>query len=223
MLSGPNYGRNTCTGFALSSGTLGAALSASFSLPAIALSYGVMEGHKPPRADVIERAYEVSCDVVAKLWQTGWSGVDVYSVNVPLMPKILDEPSIHWTHIGRKAYQRLFKHADDVEGDRSDGGAGPAAIPEPTKGDEGAERSDHTEGDAIGVLDEHVSRPLHFVFSPALGPLINPPASEVQEPGSDIAVMDAGGISVTPLRASFEHAVIPEAIAHQGPHRKWRL
>lgn len=92
LISGPNFGRNTSSSFALSSGTLGAALAGSLSsCPGIALSWGLMEGYKPPKDEFIDAAVETSCRVVQKLYELGWGGggggrdkVDVYSVNVPV-------------------------------------------------------------------------------------------------------------------------------------------
>lgn len=66
VVSGPNYGRNTSSAFALSSGTVGAAMSASMSgVPAIALSYGIFD--KPIPEGVVEKANEIACTVIKKL------------------------------------------------------------------------------------------------------------------------------------------------------------
>lgn len=75
--------------FALSSGTLGAALAGSLSgTPGIALSWGLMEGYKPPGQELVDAAVQVSCDVIQRLHKLGWgegaNKVDVYSVNVPV-------------------------------------------------------------------------------------------------------------------------------------------
>ena len=66
VVSGPNYGRNTSSAFALSSGTVGAAMSASMAgVPAIALSYGIFD--KPIPDGVVEKANEIACTVIKKL------------------------------------------------------------------------------------------------------------------------------------------------------------
>ena len=103
------YGRNTSTAFALSSyalpptrflplphfapqlrsGTIGSAMAASLSgVPSIALSFGLMDGHKPPGADLVEGALKASCEVMKQLWEMDWGEglerVDLFSVNVPV-------------------------------------------------------------------------------------------------------------------------------------------
>jgi 5'/3'-nucleotidase SurE len=66
VLSGPNYGRNTSSAFALSSGTVGAALTASMAgVPAIAVSYGVFERPVPPA--ILAKAHEIACTVISTL------------------------------------------------------------------------------------------------------------------------------------------------------------
>lgn len=90
VVAGPNYGRNTSTAFALSSGTIGSAMSASITgVPAIALSFGLMEGYKPPGDAIVDGALSSSCKVIKQLWELGWGQegperVDLYSVNVPV-------------------------------------------------------------------------------------------------------------------------------------------
>jgi len=55
---------------------------------AIALSWGLMEGWKPPPQEFVEAATSVSRDVVERLYDVGWGEgderVDVYTVNVPV-------------------------------------------------------------------------------------------------------------------------------------------
>lgn len=66
VLSGPNYGRNTSSAFAMSSGTVGAAMTASMaSVPAVALSYGIFDRPVPPA--ILAKANEIACTVISKL------------------------------------------------------------------------------------------------------------------------------------------------------------
>lgn len=55
---------------------------------AVALSWGLMEGYKPPPAEFVDAAAKLSCQVIEKLAESGWGSgeehVDVYSVNVPV-------------------------------------------------------------------------------------------------------------------------------------------
>jgi tubulin---tyrosine ligase len=89
VVSGPNYGRNTTAVFALSSGTLGGALEAAVcNTKAIALSFAFFDRNHDPK--VIDQACGLSVRVIEKLyesWPTDGS-VDLYSVNVPLIPGV---------------------------------------------------------------------------------------------------------------------------------------
>lgn len=130
MSSHPD-GRNSSTAFALSSGTLGAALAATLSvpvagpstgpslhpdhIPSIAVSYGVVARPVPPGA--IDLANEVAVDVCARLWEDwGYEDsegrrVQIYSINVPLVPEVLEKEKrrVVWTNMWRNAYGQLFK------------------------------------------------------------------------------------------------------------------
>ncbi|KAG9054148.1 hypothetical protein FS842_006080 [Serendipita sp. 407] len=67
VLSGPNYGRNTSAAFALSSGTVGAAMSGALSrVRSIALSYGNFQ--YPPPEELISPAHELSMRIIQALW-----------------------------------------------------------------------------------------------------------------------------------------------------------
>ncbi|WVQ72523.1 5'/3'-nucleotidase SurE [Cryptococcus sp. DSM 104548] len=133
VVSGPNHGRNSSTAFALSSGTLGAALAASLSIPipgpssgpslhethipSIAVSYGVVTRPVSPR--LLDLATETAVDVCQKLfdnWEEdegpGGKGlVPIYSVNVPLVEANLEEGArkVCFTDMWRNAYGGLFK------------------------------------------------------------------------------------------------------------------
>ncbi|GAA5876338.1 hypothetical protein JCM3774_003727 [Rhodotorula dairenensis] len=225
VISGPNFGRNTSTAFALSSGTLGAALAASISgTRAVALSWGLMEGYKPPPADFIDAAAKLSCRVIEKLAESGWDAgeehVDVYSVNVPLMPELISRPEVRWTTMARTSYGRLFKSTPhpDTTGDAVDAG-GPAAIAEPKEGT--ATASGSGEGDeSLLVSEEHWKDKLHFVFAPDLSSLVNPRKEDLEE-GTDKHTLHDGAISVTPIRAAFAEARPPRGIPLEG--LKWKI
>ncbi|AAW40774.1 cytoplasm protein, putative [Cryptococcus deneoformans JEC21] len=133
VISGPNHGRNSSTAFALSSGTLGATLAASLSvpipgpltspslhedhMPCIAISYGVVT--RPVSDRVLELATETAVDVCQQLFdnwgedkEVGGKGlVPIYSINIPLVEAALEknERKIVSTEMWRNAYGRLFK------------------------------------------------------------------------------------------------------------------
>lgn len=180
VISGPNLGRNSGAAFCLSSGTVGAAMSASIvGTPAIALSFGLMTGFKPPAQDLIDGALRHSCEVVRQLWELGFGegadAVGVYSVNVPLMPEINKNggPEVRWTTMARTAYGRLFLPIEQPEEEVDDGG--PATIAEPT--DETIRPKGESRIDPKAVQR---TTPLRFKFAPDIGPLVDPsPASLV--------------------------------------------
>lgn len=86
VVSGPNYGRNSTAVFALSSGTLGAALEAAVCRwRAIALSFAFFSRNHDPV--IIEAACRHSVRVIEALWKQ-WpvdASLDLYSVNIPLV------------------------------------------------------------------------------------------------------------------------------------------
>jgi tubulin--tyrosine ligase len=142
VISGPNFGRNTGTSFSLSSGTVGAALSASLSgVKAISLSYGHFQvlteemkaaeakykGSKaegsprdsrtpPPSADseLVDFAHKLSCRIISKLYSEWEDGVGVYSINVPLT-FILKEEVIYWSSVWGNGYTQLFKTVEQQD------------------------------------------------------------------------------------------------------------
>lgn len=134
VISGPNHGRNSSTAFALSSGTVGATLAATLSVPlpgppapapalhtehvpCIALSYAVVSRPIAPR--LLALAAETSVDVCKKLFDNwahdpapGRAGrVQIYSVNVPLVEHYLERGNRKavYTALWKNAYGSLFK------------------------------------------------------------------------------------------------------------------
>ncbi|KAL7410222.1 survival protein sure-like phosphatase/nucleotidase [Mrakia frigida] len=174
VISGPNHGRNSSSAFALSSGTIGAAMSASVAkVRSIALSYGVFKETGPVTPRSLQLANEVSVKVVGKIWHDwgvdleGWGSrkdeVDLYTVNVPLVEKYLESPRYYFTRIWRNNYASLFKPLPPADG------APPSLL---------------------------------FHFAPQMAGLVNPDLSTLP-PGSDAWAVHSGYISVTPLRSSF--------------------
>ncbi|GAA5870075.1 hypothetical protein JCM16303_001888 [Sporobolomyces ruberrimus] len=217
VISGPNFGRNTSSAFALSSGTLGAALAGSLSgTRGIALSWGLMEGYKPPGQELIDAAVQLSCDVIERLYKLGWgegeNKVDVYSVNVPLMPSIVENPQVHWTSMAVTGYGRLFKSLNSSAPPQVDD-SGPASIPEPSSKEGGSSSTDSpNEGDEnLLVKPEHYEQPLSFGFAPDISHLINPNATDMKK-GEDRTALHEGCVSVTPIRAAFAEAKPPGGI-----------
>lgn len=92
VVSGPNFGRNSTALFALSSGTLGAALEAAVCRRrAIALSWAHFKDRQDPKdPTIVEQATRHSVRVIEALaaqWPVDGS-VDLYTVNVALLPGV---------------------------------------------------------------------------------------------------------------------------------------
>jgi len=206
LLSGPNLGRNTSCAFALSSGTLGAALSSALSQArSIALSYGTVE-HPTPQA-FFDPAHVLSAKIIRHLWDnwgkdsTGLRNgeIDFYSVNIPMVQGLLSENGlpIIWTRLWRNSYHRLFKACSPeraAELDRPTLQAGPDStetVPAQTISQE-----------AGGKVSPKRLGGLLFEFSPDMKEFVNLPPSSLLE-GSDSWAIEMGWVSVTPMRASF--------------------
>ncbi|KAF9056188.1 survival protein sure-like phosphatase/nucleotidase [Panaeolus papilionaceus] len=197
VISGPNLGRNTSSAFAISSGTIGAAMSSSLSKKrAIALSYGTMI-HPTPQT-FFEPAHSLACRIIKHLWEN-WGEdecglregeVDLYSINIPLIQDILTEEGLKicWTHMWRNSYGRLFKSVASGKVNQKVNPPGPDAI-----ADSKAEAS---------VPNDSESSELLFKWSPDMLGLINP-SIDTLPIGSDGWALHQGWVSVTPLRASF--------------------
>lgn len=105
----------------MSSGTIGAAMSAALSgTRAIAVSYGIVSHPSPP--EFVQPAHELSCRIIQSLYNqwgtTDESGLvrsdlELYSVNVPLVATILETGDngmqVRWTTLWRNSYARLFR------------------------------------------------------------------------------------------------------------------
>lgn len=82
VVSGPNYGHNATTIYSLSSGTVGGALEAALCKKrAIALSFASKDAQP---LDMIEVAARTSVKLIEKLYRDWDSGVELYSINVPM-------------------------------------------------------------------------------------------------------------------------------------------
>lgn len=96
VVAGPNLGCNISSVFALSSGTIGAALEGAFlQRKAIALSY---ELRKPPPEGTIEEANRLSVRIIQWLLENWDDEVAVYNINIPLRVGI-SQQKIYWTRV----------------------------------------------------------------------------------------------------------------------------
>ncbi|TFK57281.1 sure-like protein [Heliocybe sulcata] len=203
VLSGPNFGRNTSSAFALSSGTIGAALSSSLShVRSIAVSYGTV--NRPTPTTYFDPAHQLAGRIITHLWEN-WGKdegglrngeVDLYNINIPMIEELLSEAGlqIHWTTIWRNAYGRLFAaHAPEEAPalQRTGSSGGPDA---PVAQDSREQSGKDSDASQVGKLV--------FKFHPDMHDLIFP-GEDILPVGSDGWAMHKGHASVTPMRASF--------------------
>lgn len=188
--------------FALSSGTIGAAMSSSLSkVRSIALSYGTVV--HPTPTTYFEPAHVLGSKIIQHLWEFWGSDkcglkndeIDLYNVNIPLIEPLLSEEGlkIYWTTIWRTGYGRLFKNISSSRSGETPkiDPAGPDSSTSPV---ESAKNTAPTESDLV------------FKWSPMMESLIRPDHASVAE-GSDGWALQNGAASVTPLRASFAEPV----------------
>jgi tubulin---tyrosine ligase len=140
---------------------------------------------------------------------TGEKEVDLYSINVPMIPELLAEQDlpICWTDMWRKSYGQLFKaHTHNPGASRPPGGPDEpgAESPSPAAGTDAA---------------QHDVGRLVFKWGPEIKGLITPNASSVPV-GSDAWAINNGYVSVTPLRAGFAEPDKEEAIEEA---RFWKV
>ncbi|KAF7549743.1 hypothetical protein G7046_g8245 [Stylonectria norvegica] len=194
VVSGPNYGRNTTAVFALSSGTLGAALEAAVcKFKAIALSFAFFTRNHDPV--IIEAACRHSVKVIEALykqWPTDGSA-DLYSVNVPLVEGIEDHKTI-WTNVLQN-YWREGGCFQEIEGEAGDENEEEERIREGVEGEVvGAEKP-------VSTKKGHAHK--HFKWAPRFTDVYK--SVEESQPGNDGWVVKEGHTSVTPLKANFMH------------------
>lgn len=173
VVSGPNYGRNTTSLFALSSGTLGGALEGAIcNYKAIAISYAFSSRQHDP--EIIMEASKHSTKLIDHLYQH-WEGpADVYSINVPL-EKGVSSQKILYTNMLQNRWAPGHSSFVPIDAENSD---------------EGAARQEHnlrTSGEleiSTGVkASPPKCQPRRFRWAPPFGDI----AKSVQEnePGND--------------------------------------
>lgn len=188
VLSGPNYGRNTTSVFALSSGTLGGSLEGAICRKrSIALSFAFFTRNHDPI--IIAAACRHSVRVVEALYKQ-WpqdGSVDIYSVNVPLVEDVESHRTM-WTSM----LQNYWSHGgcfQEVEG---------------SVGDEKEEEErirEGVDGEMAGSTLESAHKHRHFKWAPRFTDVFK--SVENAGPGSDGWVVRGGETSVTPLKANF--------------------
>jgi len=211
VISGPNLGRNSSAAFALSSGTIGAAMSASLSrIPSIAVSYGTVI--HPTPATFHTPAHALACRIIGDLWskwvenETQFRDVGLFNINIPMIPRLLSSEGlpVYWTTLWRNSYGRLFEEHSN----------------KPIKNVlEAGPDSDRTSSQ---VLPDGDKSGLVFRFAPDFQSIINPDAKLLPE-GCDAWALAQGSASVTALAASFAESIIEGLTVVSTQDRLWKL
>ncbi|KAI0459110.1 survival protein sure-like phosphatase/nucleotidase [Xylaria acuta] len=207
VVSGPNFGRNSTALFALSSGTLGAAMEAAVCRRrAIALSWAHFKDRQNPKDPaIIEAATRHSVRVVEALagqWPTDGS-VDLYTVNVALLPGLEGRRTIftpmlqnYWGDGGT-----CFTEVEGSVGDEDE-------EEERIRGYEGVPKSQTTNGaKGDGGEEDKDNKGLvhrHFKWKPRFEDVYR--SVEEAPPGNDGWAVNEGHTSVTPMKANFWQA-----------------
>ncbi|POR34443.1 Putative tubulin--tyrosine ligase PBY1 [Tolypocladium paradoxum] len=195
VVSGPNYGRNTTSVFALSSGTLGAALEAAVCRKkSIALSFAFFtRNHDPVIIDAACRHSVRVIEALYRQWPTDGSA-DLYSVNVPLVEGV-EEHKTMWTDMLQNYWGDGGTCFQEVDGDGGDAAEEEARIREGPGGEAGGKEGPN------GRKTGHAHK--HFKWAPRLTDVFA--SVDESEPGNDGRTVREGNTSVTPMKASFAH------------------
>lgn len=180
----------------LSSGTIGAAMSAALSRTrAIAVSYGTV--FHPTPVILHEPAHKLSVRIVEYLW-TNWGKdpdgtrdceVDFYNVNLPMIHRLADPEGLQvfWTRMWRNSYGRLFKHMSPVH---------------ETQGEILLDNTHSASGIVSTGSVAKADGYLAFKFAPDWESLLTPDLSVVPI-GTDGWAFGMGHASVSPMRSSL--------------------
>ncbi|KJZ74671.1 hypothetical protein HIM_06021 [Hirsutella minnesotensis 3608] len=200
VVSGPNYGRNTTSVFALSSGTLGAAIEAAVcKKKAIALSFAFFSRNHDPV--IIEAACRHSIRVIEALykqWPTDGSA-DLFSVNVPLVEDVEQNKTL-WTDMLQNYWQEgsCFQEIDGDTGDTAQ--EEEASIREGNWGEMNFASSLGSKVNQNGHANAgHKHK--HFKWAPRLADVYKSVTEST--PGNDGRAVMEGNTSITPLKTNF--------------------
>ncbi|KAG5940924.1 hypothetical protein E4U53_007517 [Claviceps sorghi] len=189
VVSGPNYGRNTTSVFALSSGTLGAALEAAVCRrKSIALSFAFFTRQHDPV--IIEAACRHSVRVLEALYKQ-WpadGSVDLYSVNVPLVEGVENHKTL-WSDMLQNYWREgsCFEEIDGSAGDPDE--------------EEERIRAGEVDGDGTKAEGSHHGKHKHFKWAPRLADVYH--SVDLSGPGMDGRIVRDGNTCITPLKANF--------------------
>ncbi|SCU93415.1 LAFA_0F16292g1_1 [Lachancea sp. 'fantastica'] len=178
VVSGPNVGRNSSSAYVTSSGTIGAAMEAVISggVRSVALSWAYFDGVKYVEDHILQNASEQSCRVIEHLLGNWNSDTQLYNVNVPLLESLSTKTKAIYTHILENQWCSVYS-----EGFDADTGQVEEQAPDIQSGNKGI----------TFIWQPNFQKQREAIFK-------SPPDSK-----NDGRTIEAGLISVTPLRAVF--------------------
>ncbi|KAI0968282.1 survival protein sure-like phosphatase/nucleotidase [Xylaria arbuscula] len=209
VVSGPNFGRNSTALFALSSGTLGAAMEAAVCRRrAIALSYAHFKDRQDPKdPTIVSEATRHSVRVIEALaaqWPADES-VDLYTVNVALLPGLESRRTIftpmlqnYWGDGGTCFTEVEGSVGDEEEEEERIRDSESSAKPRTTNGTKTDEGQNDDGDENNGLIHRH------FKWKPRFEDVYR--SVEEAPPGNDGWVVKEGHTSVTPMKANFWQA-----------------
>ncbi|ODV62092.1 putative tubulin tyrosine ligase [Ascoidea rubescens DSM 1968] len=183
VISGPNYGRNTTALYALTSGTIGAALEATLiGKKSIAVSFAFESNDIDEH--IIKYASKISVKLIEHLYNS-WpndNSTELYSINIPLIETLNKSEIVYAPILGNK-WHSVFTAFDQ----------------EPRPGFK--EDAVMIKDDPIDIIDGSIVNQLQFRWDPDY----NEVHKTVSESNgiNDGIVLAQGNIAVTPLRANF--------------------
>ncbi|KAL4979295.1 survival protein sure-like phosphatase/nucleotidase [Aspergillus desertorum] len=198
VISGPNYGRNTTALFAMSSGTIGAAMEgAACGKRSIALSYAFSSRNHDPV--IIAEASRHSVRVIEHLAKNWDEGVDLYSVNVPLEPGVSESKVMYTEMLDNRWSSGSCFDAVDAE----------VPVENPDQREQTLrDQEEKLEEDPTANPNAKSGRKSriphkHFIWAPKFTDVYR--SVEESAPGNDGWTVKEGMTSVTPLKANFMH------------------
>jgi tubulin---tyrosine ligase len=182
--------------FALSSGTLGAALEAAVcGYRAIAISFAFFDRKNLP--DVVDEACKHGARVCEWLAKNGhWDDGKLYSVNVPLKKGVKDQKVV-WTKLLQNTWKKgaCFQELPPA-----------SSVDDPVSEEAKLRRQESGDGNGTGTSTPSTNqwRHRHFKWAPRFTDVYD--AVERAGPGSDGWAVKEGQTSVSALTANFMHA-----------------
>ncbi|KAF3936309.1 hypothetical protein ABW19_dt0208521 [Dactylella cylindrospora] len=196
VISGPNFGRNSSATYALASGTLGGALEAALvGCKAISVSYAYKT--RKHDWDVVQAASDLSARIIDYLYKNWPSddSVDIYTINVPLNEGV-QHARILTTNILQNTWSGCYRaiETDVVDED-------PNAKEKATRDGTSTPAQNLTNG----VTEPNGHHTFKYKWAPSFSE-VEKASKAASAQGSDAWALNQGFVSVTPLKANFQHA-----------------